>query len=75
MKKRFDKLVNHYESDKPTHKYAKILLGLYGFGLKVLQQTLEKRLLLLPHPVQKSIINLLLFIKNLARWVRTRNRS
>lgn len=33
-KEDLDKLVNHYESDKPTHKYAKILLGLYGFGFK-----------------------------------------
>jgi len=32
--KDLEKLVNHYESDKPNHKYGKILLGLYGFGFK-----------------------------------------
>ena len=55
MKKEdLDKLVNHYESDKPTHKYAKILLGLYGFGFKGSTANIGKKITVITSPSTKE---------------------
>ncbi len=53
-KEDLDNLVNYYQSDKPTHKYAKILLGLYGFGFKGSTGNIGKKITVITSPNTKE---------------------
>ena len=68
MKKEdLDKLVNHYESDKPTHKYAKILLGLYGFGFKGSTANIGKKITVITSPSTKEYYKFVIVHKELGK--------
>ena len=66
-KEHLDKLVNHYESDKPTHKYAKILLGLYGFGFKGSTANIGKKITVITSPSTKEFYKFVIVHKELGK--------